>query len=122
MARKNIRNFDAMIAEMNHETVAFTMFGKTYEIEKRMPATIPLELARYEDEDNVPNSVIFRAAKNIFGDDTLRELCEHPQFTVDVLSELIKWAFDAINGGGDDPHELEEMTEDDFGAVSERKN
>lgn len=122
MARKNIRNFDAMIAEMNHETIAFTMFGKTYEIEKRMPATVPLELARYEDEDNVPNGVLFRAANNIFGRETLRELCAHPQFTVDVLSELLKWAFDAINGKEEDAREMEEMTEDDFGTATERKN
>ena len=120
MAKKNTKNFDAMIAEMNHETVSFTIFGKTYEIEKRMPATIPLELSLYDDEDGVPSRVIFKAARNIFGEKILNELCKHPQFSVEVLNELVKWAFEAINGSEAD--EPDEVTEDDFGGAAERKN
>lgn len=119
MARKISKNFDAFISEMTRETVSFTMFGKTYEIEKRMPAVIPLELSKYDDEDGIPPKVLFRAANNIFGKDILGELCENPLFTVDVLAELVKWAFEAINGTADD--EPAEITEDDAGAP-ERKN
>ena len=79
-------------------------------------------IAVKEAFDNLPSGVLFRAANNVFGRETLRELCAHPQFTVDVLSELLKWAFDAINGKEEDAHEMEEMTEDDFGAATERKN
>ena len=116
---KNVRNFDAMISEMNHETIAFQIFGKTYEIEKRMPALIPLELARYDDDAAIPLRVLFRAARSIFGEDTLNELCKHPEFSADVLSKLIAWAFDAINGI--DADEPEAVTEDTVGAP-ERKN
>lgn len=121
MANKAARNFDAMIAEMNHETVSFTMFGKTYKILKRMPAVVPLELSLYDDEDGVPSRVIFKAARNIFGEKILNELCQHPQFTVDVLSELVKWAFEAINGTVEDDEPVE-LTEDDAVAPAERKN
>lgn len=120
MTRKFTKNFDAMIAEMNHETVSFTMFGNIYEIEKRMPATIPLELSKYDDEDGVPSRVIFKAARNIFGDKILDELCSNPKFTTEVLNELVKWAFEAINGSGE-PDEPEAVTEDDMNAP-ERKN
>lgn len=119
MARKISRNFDAFISEMNRETVSFTIFGKTYEIEKRMPAVIPLELSKYDDDDGIPSKVLFKAANNIFGKKILDELCVNPLFTTDVLAELVKWAFEAINGGGDS--EPEEITEDDAGAP-ERKN
>lgn len=117
---KKARNFDAMIAEMNHETISFTMFGKTYEIEKRMPALIPLELSKYDDDESIPAKVIMKAARNIFGRAILDELCAHPQFTTEVLNSLVSWAFTAINGG-DEPDEPEAVTEDTVNAP-EKKN
>lgn len=119
MAKKIFRSFDSFISEMQHETVSFEMFGKTYEFEKRMPALVPLELAKYDTDAVIPRAVLNRAALQIFGEKTLSDLCAHPAFTIDVLDELIRWAFQVINGIGET--ESIEVTEDDV-AVSERKN
>lgn len=120
MAKRNTRDFDSFISELRREKLSFTMFGKTYEFDKRIPAIIPLELALHDDEEGIPPRVMFRAAYAIFGKATIDELGAHPDFSLDVLSELIKWAFDAINGKDvfDGPVEL---TEDDS-ALPERKN
>lgn len=119
MAKKIFRSFDSFISEMKHETASFEMFGKTYEFEKRMPAILPLELARYDDEDGIPPRVMFKSAYAIFGKATIDDLCKHPGFDLEVLGELLKWAFDVINGK--ESAEVVELTEDDT-AAPERKN
>ena len=119
MAKKIFRSFDSFISEMKHETASFEMFGKTYEFEKRMPALIPLELARYDDEEDIPPNIMFRAAYVIFGKATIDDLCKHPGFDTEVLNELLKWAFVVINGKN--TGEMVELTEDDT-AAPERKN
>lgn len=106
-------DFDAQFAEMRHETVEFRLFGKMYTIEKRMPAFVPLEMARMEDDDKLDNRMVFRAAVSIFGEKNLREWEKDPRFTVEVLGSMVKWAFEAING----KVEPESVTEDDTGAV-----
>lgn len=119
MAKKIFRSFDSFISEMKHETASFEMFGKTYEFEKRMPATLPLELARYDDEEGIPTRILAKSAYAIFGKATIDELCKHPDFDFKVLNELLKWAFDVINGK--ETAEVVELTEDDT-AAPERKN
>lgn len=118
---KHFRNFDKFIAELKHETASFAMFGKTYTFEKKMPAVIPLQLAKYGDEDDIPPRIIFQAARQIFGENTVKELEAHPAFSLDVLTELIRWAFDVINGKDESEEEPVAVTEDDT-AAPERKN
>ena len=112
------KNFDAMLAQMKHETIPFQIFGKRYEIKKRIPAVVVLEMARHEEDETIPNKVLFEAGAQIFGKAIMDDLCKHEDFSVDVLGELIKWAFEAINGTEED--EPEAMTEDDVGALSEK--
>lgn len=119
MAKKIFRSFDSFISEMKHETASFEMFGKTYEFEKRMPALVPLELANYDAGAIAPKAVIVKAARMIFGDNTIDDLKENPAFTTEVLDELLKWAFEVINGIVE--AEPVELTEDDT-ATPERKN
>lgn len=118
---KKFKNFDAFISEMKCETIPFEIFGKTYHIKKRVPAVIVLEMAKHEDSDSLPNSLVFKAANQIFGEKILAELCKHPDFTVEVLSEMIKWAFSAINGAADE-EEMQEITEEDSVAPIKSKN
>ena len=117
---KKYKDFDAMFAEMNHETIPFKAFGKIYEIPKKIPASVVLEMARREKDDTLDNVFLFKTAAAIFGQKCLDELTAHTEFSAEMLSEMIRWAFQAINGKTDDD-DLEELTEDDTGAV-ETKN
>lgn len=121
MAKQNFKNFDRMFSEMKHETIPFQVYGKTWHIKKAIPAVIVLEMARYEDGEGVPNSVLFRAARPIFGDQALNEWCAQPDFSADKLSAMIRWAFQAINSE-DEPDSPEPVTEDDMGEEIGRKN
>lgn len=118
---KKFKSFDDFISEMKYETIPFEIFGKTYHIKKRIPAVLVLELAKHEDQDVLSNNLVFKAANQIFGDEILADLCKHPDFTVNVLSEMIKWAFAAINGT-DNPNEMREITEDDSMTTIKSKN
>lgn len=120
MANK-FKSFDAFISEMKCETIPFEIFGKTYHIKKRIPAVIVLEMAKHEEGEAIPNSVLFKAANQIFGEKILAELCRHPDFSLDVLSEMIKWAFAAINGTAEE-EEMQEITEDDSVTPIKGKN
>ena len=108
------KDFDQMFAEMKVETIPFKAFGKVYQIRKEIPAVVVLNMARLEDGQSLPNRLIFEAAEQIFGRDTLNEFCAQPGLSADKLSAMMRWAFEAINGVEDS--EPEALTEDDIGA------
>ena len=101
-----------MFAEMKGETLPFRVFGKVYEIRKAIPAALVLELARRESGEELDDAFLLRAGEVIFGQATLHEIAAHEGFTLDMLAEMIKWAFAEING----PDEGDAaVTEDDAG-------
>lgn len=112
--KRKYKDFDAMFEEMNGEKIAFKAYGKMYEIDKAMPASIVLELARREKDSGIDSEFLFKVARHIFGDDVLDEIASNKGFTMAKLEQLIKWAFEAINGKADTDAE-EEITEDDVG-------
>lgn len=116
------KDFDAMFDEMTVEKVSFKAFGKMYSIDKAMPASIVLEMARQEKGGSISSEFLFRAARSIFGDDILNEISANKGFTVAKLEQLIKWAFETINGGDTTDAEEEEITEDDAAGGVKRKN
>lgn len=117
MARRRYYDFDRQFAEMKRETYTMKVFGKEYTFPAVIPADIPLMMARYGDEKNIPVREILNAARRMFGT-ALDEWRQHPEFGVDNLGDLLRAAFEIINGT-DEP-ETEEITEDDAGG--ETKN
>ena len=118
MANK-FKDFDAMVSDMHEETVPFKAFGKLYNIRKAIPAALVLELARKEKDETLSNEFVFKAARQIFGDAVLSDLCNNPDCTFDKLTKMIQWAFTTINGPEEE--EPEEVTEDDVEGTK-RKN
>lgn len=90
------KDFDRMFARMKGETIPFRIYGKEYHIPCDLPAALVLELARCEGE--VPAPLVIRAAGQIFGEDALREICAHADFTMGRLEAMLTWAFEAIGG------------------------
>lgn len=99
-------DFDAQFSEMKKEKLYFQVFGKKYWIYKRIPAILPLEMARRENNEEIDTKTLISAAYTLFGEKNLKEWEKHQEFTVDMLGDMIKWAFEAINGVLDKSQEI----------------
>ncbi len=118
MSKKNtvrFYDFDRQFSEMKRETITLRVFGEDYTIPASVPAIIPLELSRYEAEDGVPTKVMFKIVRVLFGDATLDRWTVNPNFSADMLGEIIKTTFAMINGEDPTQTEPEEVTEDSAG-------
>ena len=113
-----IKDFDAMFAEMHQETIPFRIYGKIYQIKKAIPAAIVLELSRQEKSAAMSTELLVRAARIIFGEKQLNQIVNHQGFSLDQLGVMVQWAFSAINGT--DKPEPEAITEDDVSAGPEK--
>lgn len=119
MANKYL-DFDRQFSEMKRETITVRLFGEDVTIPAQIPAIIPIELARYEAKSNVPMPVLIRAANMLFGE-KITEWAQRPDFTADMLGEIIVRVFGAINGTDEGDEEPEALTEDDMATAKTRK-
>lgn len=112
-------DFDRQFSEMKRETITLHLFGKDYTIPASIPAVIPLELSRYDDDAGVPTKAMFKIVRALFGDQALGEWTAHPEFSANMLGEVVKTTFKLISGEDPEP-EPEEITEDDRGAAPKK--
>ena len=117
---KRYRDFDAQFAEMRQEKITIRLYGKEYEFPAVIPAFIPLEMAKYSGAEGVPNGVMLRAARVMFGDAALDEWSSHADFDVSKLTAVMKAAFEMVNG--EDEDEPEPVTEDDVSAEKGKRS
>lgn len=109
--------FDQFLSEAKKETLTVTIYGKDYEVPCRIPAIVPLMMARAEKQaDQTSRNVaysrmIFTAADALFGEKNIEEICAHGM-DVEELNLLIQKTFAVINGQEDD-EEQEELTDGD---------
>ena len=105
-------NFDRFLAEKNNETIEVTIYGSTYKVPARIPAIVPVMMARSEDTPDaaVSMKLIFKAADALLGADVVTEICSKG-LAVDDLAQLVKNLFDLINGAADDTEQ--ELTDED---------
>lgn len=89
-----IKKFD--IAPRKYETLTFEIFGKTYELEKKIPAGVALLMSEHEPSAEVPMNTLLALSRMIFGNKILDDLSKNPDFTIDVLGELLLWGLAAI--------------------------
>lgn len=109
MGKGDFRDFDAMLAEMEGETLCFQLFGRRYRMKKRLPAAIVLKLARAEPDQRVEAELLAQAARALLGQRQFDELMANEDFSMDLMGEILKWAFQRIDGG---PGECGAVTED----------
>lgn len=112
------RDFDAMFSEIKRETLTIKVFGKEYTFPATIPAAIPLELAKYDSDREIPGKTIIRFLTVMFSQPVLDEWTAHREMTVDMLGEILKTVMAMINGN-DEP-EIEEVTEDDGGSAPKK--
>lgn len=114
MGKGDFRDFDAMLAEMEGETLCFQLFGRRYRMKKRLPAAIVLKLARAEPDQRVEAELLAQAARALLGQRQFDELMANEDFSMDLMGEILKWAFQKIDGepGDGEPGDGGAVTED----------
>lgn len=111
-------NFDQFMSEMQKETVSIVIYGKTYEVPAKVPAIVPLTMARAEKlaDQSSRNSAyakaIFSAADALFGQAQMDAICAQG-LSVDQLSLLVQKTFNLINGVEEEDGEAAELTDED---------
>lgn len=101
MGKGDFRDFDAMLAEMEGKTLCFQLFGRRYRMKKRLPAAIVLKLARAEPDQRVEAELLAQAARALLGQRQFDELMANEDFSMDLMGEILKWAFQKIDGDPD---------------------
>ena len=117
---RRFHDFDKQFAEMKRETMAIKLFGREYSFTARIPAWLPLELSRQEEGEEVSNFIMFKAAREIFGDATVKEWRKLPEFDTNMLTMVIQTVFQMINGTFEGEDEPAEISEDDMGAPAKK--
>lgn len=113
-----VLNFDQFMTEVKQETVSVVVNGRTYEVPARIPAIVPLTMARAEkladqsSRNAAYSRAIFTAADALFGEKQMNAICANGM-SVEQLSALVQMTFDTINGAQEDDGEAAELTDED---------
>ncbi|MBR3795961.1 MAG: hypothetical protein IKK34_08035 [Clostridia bacterium] len=111
-------DFDLFMSEKEKETITVKVYGKEYEVPAKMPAVVPLMMARAERlaDQSSRNAafvkMIFTAADALFGTKQMDDICARGM-DVEQLSMLIQKVFNVINGSEEDDGEATELTDED---------
>ena len=108
--------FDQFLRESQREKLRIDIYGHHYEIESRIPAIVPLKMARAEklaetDRNAEYTRLIFEAADAMFGKENMEEICSFG-LSAEDLSLLIQKCFEMINGAAAE-EESEELSDED---------
>ncbi len=116
--KRRFRDFDDMLRETQYDTVTIRVYGKDYSIPARMPAIIPLLMARHEGDPIMTRKVSLFSAEKLFGDQTILEWTANPDFTLEHLDAILRETFVLIYGPPD--AEPEEQIEDDVEKAADK--
>lgn len=111
-------NFDLFMSEKERETITVTVYGKEYKVPCRLPAIVPLMMARAEkladqtSRNAAYANMIFSAADALFGTKQMDDICSNGM-DVEQLSLLVQKVFVLINGQEEDDGEVTELTDED---------
>ena len=117
-----VLNFDKFIEEKNNETIEVTVYGKKYTVLSRIPASVPVMMARAENEmdGQLATKLVMKAADAMFGTEAVNEFCDNGM-SANELSNLVQRLFSMINGKDDDD-ESEELSDDDGKKPTRNRN
>lgn len=110
-----ILNFDQFMRERTNETMTVTVFGKNYEVPMKIPALVPVMMARAEFSLDAAAStqMIMRAADSMFGTEAIDEMCRNGMGAKE-LADLVQRIFTMISGtDADNEDEVQEVSDED---------
>ena len=117
-----VLNFDKFMEEKNGEVIKVTVYGKEYEVQSRIPASVPVMMARAESamDGQLATKLVMRAADAMFGTKVVDEFCKRGM-SANELSDLVQRLFNMINGDDNDD-ESEELSDEDSKKPTRNKN
>lgn len=120
---KKTLNFDKFIEERDNEPFEITVLGRKYSVKPRIPAVVPVMMARAEEDmDNAESSkMVLMAADAMYGKKAVDQMCADG-ITADELGLLVQKTFGLINGteAAEEEEEEQELT-DEAGRKPARK-
>ena len=121
MSKKTL-NFDKFIEEKQLEKMEITVRGRVYYVTPRIPAVVPIMMARAEEELSTAetNRLVLRAADALFGREGIDQMCADG-LTVDEIGTLVQKTFSMINGDDDGDNDEQELTDEDSRVSVARK-
>lgn len=93
------KDFDAFFKEVdeNRSDIKLKLYGKEYELPKKLPAKMVLDMMSKQKKGNLNQAEQFELAISVFKREDVEEWTEKG-LSVDELSELIKWAMTQYTG------------------------
>lgn len=109
-----VLNFDKFMQEKNAEKIKVTVYGKEYEVVARIPASVPIMMARAENEEDgaLATKLVMKAADAFFGKGVIDKFCANGM-SAEELSNLVRHLFDIINGKESEDEDGEELSDED---------
>ena len=117
-----VLNFDKFMEEKNGEVIKVPIYGKEYEVQCRIPASVPVMMARAENEmdGQLATKLVMKAADAMFGPKAVDEFCDNGM-SANEISDLVQRLFNMINGRDDDD-ESEELSDEDSKKPTRNRN
>lgn len=114
-------NFDKFLSEKTNETLDVTVYGSTYKIPMKIPAIVPVMMARAEEslDESESSRMIFRAADALFGKSAVDKMCENGISGAELV-DLVQRTFAVINGKEMVDEEAQELTDEDSHVAARR--
>ena len=110
---KKVLNFDKFISEKENETIEVTVYGKKYFVPAKIPAIVPVMMARAEDDPASGTRMVMKAADVLFGQKAVNQMCENGMSATE-LADLVQRVFVLINGDdSDEDEDSEEYSDED---------
>ena len=110
---KKVLNFDKFISEKENETIEVTVYGRKYFIPAKIPAIVPVMMARAEDDPAAGTRMVMKAADVLFGQKAVNQMCENGMSATE-LADLVQRVFVLINGDdSDEDEDSEEYSDED---------
>lgn len=94
-------DFDKMIKEMKRDKLTIKVYNQRLEVIDEIPASIILELMKYDANQPIPPELIVKAAMTFFGEDTIREWARRKDFSMLFMTKLVEATIDTINSKPD---------------------
>ena len=111
---KRTLNFDRFIEEKEEEPIVITVLGRKYNVPPRIPAIVPVMMARAEEDMTAAETskLVLRAADAMYGKKAVDQMCEDGLRT-EELGLLVQKTFAAINGEEEEEDEEQELSDAD---------
>jgi hypothetical protein len=94
-------DFDAFRREHEKEPMIVHIFDKDYELPASLPASVMVRILRLQAENGgeLPAHEVIFLAEKFMGETMLNELLERPDYSMEVMAEMIKEVIAAYSGG-----------------------